>query len=112
MSSRTYSNEDLSSGSQPVRSSDGREQTSKDRANLVVQVRRETTNSPAHAYTILQHFFTKAALIICSSRVSLPPAISKTGEAKIDRWVRNLSSAFTPLQFSNTPLTTAVILYC
>ncbi|KAH0341240.1 hypothetical protein KCU81_g6430, partial [Aureobasidium melanogenum] len=73
MSSRTYSNEDLSSGSQPVRSSDGREQTSKDRANLVVQ-----------------HFFTKAALIICSSRVSLSPAISKTGEAKIDRWFNTL----------------------
>ncbi|KAH0367739.1 hypothetical protein KCU65_g4441, partial [Aureobasidium melanogenum] len=73
MSSRTYSNEDLSSGSQPVRSSDAKEQTSKDRANLVVQ-----------------HFFTKAALIICSSRVSLPPAMSKTGEAKIDRWFNTL----------------------
>ncbi|KAG9632681.1 hypothetical protein KCU86_g3231, partial [Aureobasidium melanogenum] len=73
MSNRTYSSEDLSSGSQPVRSSDGKEQTSKDRANLVVQ-----------------HFFTKAALIICSSRVSLPPAMSKTGEAKIDRWFNTL----------------------
>ncbi|KAH0281423.1 hypothetical protein KCU91_g253, partial [Aureobasidium melanogenum] len=73
MSHRTYSSEDLSSSSQPVRSSDGKEQTSKDRANLVVQ-----------------HFFTKAALIICSSRVSLPPAMSKTGEAKIDRWFNTL----------------------
>lgn len=71
MSSRTYSSEDLSSGSQTVRSTDGKEQSVKDRANLVVQ-----------------HFFTKAALIICSSRVSLPPAMSRNGEAKIDRWVR------------------------
>ena len=71
MSSRTYSSEDLSSASQTVRSTDGKEQGVKDRAILVVQ-----------------HFFTKAALIICSSRVSLPPAMSRNGEAKIDRWVR------------------------
>jgi autophagy-related protein 13 len=75
MANRTYSSEDLSSGSPTVRSSDGKEQSLRDKANLVVQ-----------------HFFTKAALIICSSRVSLPPAMSKTGEAKIDRWVRILSS--------------------
>ncbi|KAI5272109.1 hypothetical protein E4T47_04604 [Aureobasidium subglaciale] len=73
MSSRTYSSEDLSSGSPTVRSLDGKEQSLKDRANLVVQ-----------------HFFTKAALIICSSRVSLPPAMNKTGEAKIDRWFNTL----------------------
>ncbi|THY79301.1 hypothetical protein D6C86_00031 [Aureobasidium pullulans] len=73
MSSRTYSSEDLSSGSQTVRSTDGKEQSVKDRANLVVQ-----------------HFFTKAALIICSSRVSLPPAMSRNGEAKIDRWFNTL----------------------
>ena len=71
MSVRTYSTEDLSAASQSVRSPDGKEPTPKDRASLVVQ-----------------HFFTKTALIICSSRVSLPPAVSKNGEAKMDRWVR------------------------
>jgi hypothetical protein len=72
MSTRNYSSEDLSSGSQnaPPSSSGGKEQSLREKANLVVQ-----------------HFFTKAALIICSSRVSLPPALSRTGEAKIDRWV-------------------------
>ncbi|KAI4723871.1 hypothetical protein E4T49_08403 [Aureobasidium sp. EXF-10728] len=69
MSNRTYSTEDLSSASQKQ----SMDQGTKDRANLVVQ-----------------HFFTKAALIICSSRVSLPPAMSKTGEAKIDRWFNTL----------------------
>lgn len=71
MSVRTYSTEDLSAASQSVRSPNGKESTPKDRASLVVQ-----------------HFFTKTALIICSSRVSLPPAVSKNGEAKMDRWVR------------------------
>lgn len=93
MADRTYSSEDLSSGSQTVRTFDGKEQSLRDKANLVVQ-----------------HFFTKAALIICSSRVSLPPAMSKTGEAKIDRWVRNLSSTpSTPASLLYTPLTTAVL---
>ncbi|GAB7349269.1 hypothetical protein MBLNU459_g8417t1 [Dothideomycetes sp. NU459] len=35
---------------------------------------------------VVQRFFSKAALIILSSRVSLPPAILKNGDAKIDRW--------------------------
>lgn len=77
MSARTYSSDDLSTAGQVVRPPDGKE--SKDKANLVVQ-----------------HFFTKAALIICSSRVSLPPAMTKYGEAKIDRWVRILSFPLRP----------------
>lgn len=92
MADRTYSSEDLSSGSQTVRSTDGKEQSLRDKANLVVQ-----------------HFFTKAALIICSSRVSLPPAMSKTGEAKIDRWVRTSHHPPSPASLLYAPLTTAVL---
>jgi hypothetical protein len=95
MADRTYSSEDLSSGSQTVRTFDGKEQSLRDKANLVVQ-----------------HFFTKAALIICSSRVSLPPAMSKTGEAKIDRWVRNLSSTFHSCELAVHPLDHRSTLYC
>lgn len=34
-----------------------------------------------------QHFHTKAALMICSSRASLPQVRAKNGEIRQNRWV-------------------------
>lgn len=35
---------------------------------------------------IVQHFFTKAALIILESRVNLPMVLTKDGEARLEKW--------------------------
>ncbi|KAK5135820.1 hypothetical protein LTR08_004647 [Meristemomyces frigidus] len=43
---------------------------------------RETTK----LNQIIQHFHSKAALMICSARATLPPAYTKSGEVKQNRW--------------------------
>jgi hypothetical protein len=52
--------------------------------------------------TIIQHFHTKAALMICSSRANLPQVQTKAGEIRQNRWVglEYLSSAFIWLAYS------------
>ncbi|KAI7110442.1 hypothetical protein KC339_g38 [Hortaea werneckii] len=35
---------------------------------------------------IIQHFHTKAALMICAARMNLPPSLTKAGEIRQDRW--------------------------
>ncbi|KAI6869569.1 hypothetical protein KC318_g18934, partial [Hortaea werneckii] len=35
---------------------------------------------------IIQHFHTKAALMICAARTNLPPSLTKAGELRQDRW--------------------------
>ncbi|PSK41856.1 Autophagy-related protein 13 [Elsinoe australis] len=35
---------------------------------------------------IVQHFFSKAALIVLNSRVNLPPAQTREGEIRLDKW--------------------------
>ncbi|KAI7352090.1 hypothetical protein KC320_g4653 [Hortaea werneckii] len=35
---------------------------------------------------IIQHFHTKAALMICAARMNMPPSLTKAGEIRQDRW--------------------------
>jgi hypothetical protein len=37
----------------------------------------------------LRNFFTKAALVIVSSRADLPLSFNSAGDVRIDKWVRS-----------------------
>ena len=59
------------------------------RLNLIIQVSLCPSCSIRLAY-VWQRFFSKAALIVISSRVTLPPAHNREGDIRLEKWVRGI----------------------
>lgn len=57
------------------------------KVNQVIQVLIFSSHPWLDAYSLQQNFFTKSALAIVSSRVTLPPAYNKDGKMKHNKWV-------------------------
>jgi hypothetical protein len=61
------------------------------------EMRMEQSGDARYADICVQQFHTKSALMVCGSRAQLPPAYSKTGEKRQNRWVSTVDFFLSPM---------------